>query len=65
MVGRFAAITGPLLWSLVVDGLGLGRPAAVMTLAIWIVVAAIILRGVPNAPQAWGQEDRSPEEAAA
>jgi UMF1 family MFS transporter len=65
MVGRFAAITGPLLWSLVVDGLGLGRPAAVMTLAIWIVVAAVILRGVPNAPRAWGPEDRLPEEAAA
>ena len=26
MVGRFAAIIGPLLWSVVVDGLGLGRP---------------------------------------
>ena len=58
MVGRFAAITGPLLWSAVVDGLGLGRPAAVMTLAIWIVVSMVILRGVPNEPRAWGPEDR-------
>jgi UMF1 family MFS transporter len=58
MVGRFAAITGPLLWSLVVDGLGLGRPAAVMTLAVWIVVSAVILRGVPNAPTFWEPEDQ-------
>jgi len=58
MVGRFAAITGPLLWSLVVDGLGLGRPAAVMTLAVWIVVSAVILRGVPNTPTVWGPEDQ-------
>jgi UMF1 family MFS transporter len=60
MVGRFAAITGPLLWSAVVDGLGLGRPAAVMTLAVWIVISLAILRGVPNAPRAWGPEDQVP-----
>jgi MFS transporter, UMF1 family len=58
MVGRFAAITGPLLWSAVVDGLGLGRPAAVMTLAIWIVISLAILRGVPNAPRPWSAEDQ-------
>jgi UMF1 family MFS transporter len=65
MVGRFAAITGPLLWALVVDGLGLGRPAAVMTLAIWIVISYLILRGVPNAPRPWGPEDQLPAEAVA
>jgi MFS transporter, UMF1 family len=60
MVGRFAAILGPLLWSVVVDGLGLGRPVAVLTLAIWIVISLVILRGVPNAPRAWGPEDLVP-----
>jgi UMF1 family MFS transporter len=60
MVGRFAAITGPLLWSAVVDGLGLGRPVAVLTLAIWIAVAIVVLRPVPNRPQAWGPDDLVP-----
>jgi UMF1 family MFS transporter len=62
MVGRFAAILGPLLWSLVVDALHLGRPVAVMTLAIWVVVSLMILRGVPNEPRAWGPEDLIPAE---
>jgi UMF1 family MFS transporter len=65
MVGRFAAITGPLLWSAVVDGLGLGRPAAVVTLAVWIVMSMAILRGVPNAPRDWGPEDDLPGAGAA
>ena len=60
MVGRFAAITGPLLWSAVVDGLGWGRPAAVLTLAIWIVISLLILRGVPREPRPWGPEDQVP-----
>jgi UMF1 family MFS transporter len=60
MVGRFAAISGPLLWSFVVDGLGLGRPAAVFSLAIWIVISLAILRGVPNAARDWGPEELAP-----
>lgn len=60
MVGRFAAIVGPLIWSFVVDGLQLGRPVAVLTLAIWIVISMAILRGVPNHPRAWGPEDQLP-----
>lgn len=60
MVGRFAAIVGPVLWSLVVDGLGLGRPTAVLTLAIWIVISMAILRGVPNEGREWGPEDALP-----
>lgn len=39
MVGRFAAITGPLLWALIVDWLGWGRPVAVASLVGMIVVA--------------------------
>lgn len=65
MVGRFAAITGPLIWSLVVDGLALGRPAAVMSLAIWIVISYTILRGVPNTAREWGPEDLAPVETPA
>lgn len=43
MVGRFAAVVGPLIWSLIVDGLGWGRPAAVaaflpmMAIAAWFI----------------------------
>ncbi len=46
MVGRFAAVLGPLVWALVVDGLDWGRPAAVLTLLVAIVVSAWILAGV-------------------
>jgi UMF1 family MFS transporter len=43
MVGRFAAIVGPLLWALIVNGLDWGRPAAVaaflpmMAIAAWFI----------------------------
>lgn len=43
MVGRFAAIIGPLIWALIVDGLDWGRPAAVaaflpmMAIAAWFI----------------------------
>ncbi|MDE2817367.1 MAG: MFS transporter [Chloroflexota bacterium] len=43
MVGRFAAIIGPLLWALIVNGLDWGRPAAVaaflpmMAIAAWFI----------------------------
>lgn len=43
MVGRFAAIIGPLVWALIVNGLDWGRPAAVaaflpmMALAAWFI----------------------------
>ena len=57
MVGRFAAIVGPLLWSIIVDGLGLGRPAAVLSLLVLVVISMVILRPVPNAPREWGPED--------
>ncbi|MEX2280038.1 MAG: MFS transporter, partial [Acidimicrobiia bacterium] len=32
-VGRFATILGPLVWALIVDGLGLGRNVAMLALA--------------------------------
>jgi UMF1 family MFS transporter len=57
---RAAAIVGPLIWGLTVDGLessfgtAIAYRAAVMTVAIMFVIAALILRGVP---------DRSPQRA--
>jgi MFS transporter, UMF1 family len=45
MVGRFSAVLGPLLWALVADDawLGLGRPAAVLTLAAAVMVGMAVL----------------------
>lgn len=60
MVGRFAAILGPLLWGLTVDVLRLGRPAAIGTLLALVVVSYFILRGVSDAPRRWGAEDITP-----
>jgi len=51
---RAAAIVGPLIWGLTVDGLessfgtAIAYRAAVMTVALMFVIAAFILRGVPN-----------------
>ena len=36
-VGRFATIVGPLVWALIVDVLGWGRPAAMVALAAFVV----------------------------
>jgi MFS transporter, UMF1 family len=57
MVGRFAAILGPLLWAGIVDGLGLGRPAAVLSLLAMVALAWLILRPVPSEERVWGPED--------
>ena len=58
MVGRFAAIIGPLLWTLIVDGIGWGRPAAVLSLMVLVVVAWLVIRPVDDGPRDWGPEDR-------
>lgn len=60
MVGRFAAVVGPLMWALIADHLGMGRPAAVGGLLVMVIIAAIILRGVDDAPREWEPEDRLP-----
>ena len=54
MVGRFAAVMGPLLWAIIVTGLGWGRPVAVAGLAIFVAVAMVMLAKVPNR---FGQAD--------
>ena len=53
MVGRFAAIIGPFLWGYVADTLGLGRPAAVLSLLVFIVIAFVIMQGVDDRPRNW------------
>lgn len=57
MVGRFSAITGPLVWGLVVDQLGWGRPVAILTLLLGIVISFVILRGVSDDRRTWQGED--------
>ena len=56
MVGRFAAIIGPFLWGYVADTLGMGRPAAVLSLLVFIVIGFVILQGVDDRPRNWGGE---------
>mgnify|MGYP003725329451 CR=1 FL=1 len=53
MVGRFATIIGPLVWVVVADTLGLGRPIAVLTLVIFIMISYVILQGVDDQPRIW------------
>jgi hypothetical protein len=51
---RAAAVLGPLIWGLTVDGLeprigtAIAYRAAVATVALMFVIAVLILRGVPD-----------------
>jgi UMF1 family MFS transporter len=49
MVGRFAAITGPAIWALVSDTLGLGRPVALLSLLAGVIAGYVILQPVSEA----------------
>lgn len=60
MVGRFAAMLGPLLWAVVVDGLGWGRPVAVAGLAVFVAVAMVLLSRVATAPRSIGAAVAAP-----
>ena len=53
MVGRFASIMGPVVWVLVAETLGLGRPVAVLVLLVFILISYFILRGVTDKPNQW------------
>ncbi|MQF69900.1 MFS transporter [SAR202 cluster bacterium AD-804-J14_MRT_500m] len=53
IVGRFASVIGPLVWIMVADTLGLGRPIAVLTLVIFIMISYVILQGVDDKPRIW------------
>ena len=48
LAGRFAALAGPLLWGLIVDVLGWGRPVALTALLGLVLVAMWILRPLPS-----------------
>ncbi len=57
MVGRFAAVVGPVIWAFVAEDLGLGRPASILVLAFMILIALWVLRGVDDEPREWSPED--------
>jgi UMF1 family MFS transporter len=57
MIGRFAAVVGPVLWAFVAEDLGLGRPASVFVLAMMVVVSFVVLRRVDDKPRAWTPEE--------
>lgn len=48
-VGRFATVLGPIVWALVADAMGLGRVAALGSLAIFLIAAKAVLGGVRDA----------------
>ena len=52
-VGRFATILGPLVWALIVDGIGLSRSFAMGALAVFIVTGWAILAGVDDSVRSW------------
>lgn len=52
-VGRFATIFGPLIWALIVDGLGLSRNWAMGSLAAFVAIGLWILRKVDDTPRVW------------
>lgn len=60
MAGRFAAIVGPLLWALIVDAIGLGRPAAVLSLLAMVAVGYLVLRPVNDSRRAWSADEAIP-----
>lgn len=58
MVGRFASILGPLMWVAVADTLALGRPAAVLSLLLLIMLSHLILRRVKDEPRQQDTEQK-------
>ncbi len=63
IMGRFASITGPLTWALIVDILLWGRPFAVFTLTFSVMIAFFILRPVSDHIRDWSPEERDPADA--
>lgn len=59
-VGRFATIVGPLVWAIIVDGIGLSRNMAMGALTAFVAVSLFILRKVDDSPREWGSADRVP-----
>ena len=63
MSGRFAALLGPLAWAAIVDWLGWGRPAAVVSLLGMVLLAVVVLRPLDDTPRAWPSDDLVPAAA--
>ncbi|MCI0424601.1 MAG: MFS transporter [Actinobacteria bacterium] len=59
-VGRFATIFGPLVWAVIVDGLGWGRNVAMGALGVFILAGWWILRSVDDMPRSWPLELQVP-----
>ena len=57
MVGRFASVIGPALWGFIVNTLNLGRPAAILSLLVLVLISYVILQGVSDTPRRWGPDD--------
>lgn len=57
VVGRFATLFGPLVWALIVDGLGLGRVVAIGSLLLFFIAGRIVLQGVHDSPREWTDDD--------
>jgi UMF1 family MFS transporter len=63
MVGRFSAITGPLIWALVVGGIfqgdpDTGQPIGVLLLMCFVIVSYVILRPVSDEKRVWPEEEQ-------
>jgi len=71
MVGRFAAITGPILWALVtyltIQVIGVeprvGQGIGMLVLLVLIVIGYVILQPVSDEPRVWGGSDALPRDA--
>ncbi|MGH8944686.1 MAG: MFS transporter [Acidimicrobiia bacterium] len=55
-VGRFATIAGPLVWAVIVDGVGAPRTAAMAVLGGFVLAGWWILRKVDDAERDWQAE---------
>ena len=56
-VGRFATIGGPLVWAIIVDGLGIGRNVAMAALAVFVAAGWWILRKVDDSERNWDADE--------
>lgn len=57
-VGRFATVLGPLMWALVVDGLGWGRQAAMSMLGGFVALALAVVHRVDDHERGWRPEEQ-------
>ena len=63
MVGRFSAVTGPMVWGVVVGGWfaatpAIGQPIGITILMVFVIVGYLILRPVSDHKREWGAADR-------